>query len=347
MSEPTAQHPSPAATRTMRATELVDRATRFLVDRGAPQQQARLQAEHLVEAELRGHPSHGLRRLRVLGARVENGLIVPGATPTLDWVTDVVLRVDGQLGFGPVAAYAALDELLSRADSTGLALAAMHRTHHLGMLAPYLEHAVERDAIAIVLSSTEGLVHPWGGAGALVGTNPIGIGVPSSDGHLILDMSTGITSAGRILDHRDRGLELPEGWAVDAEGTPTTDAAAAAEGAISPFGGAKGYGLAIAFGAIIGSLTTTALGADVHGTLDTEHATTKGDVLIVCNPALIAGADARETIGAYFAQLRESAAPGRTVTVPGDRARSERARRLAEGVEVAEDLFALLDTPAT
>ncbi|MGO2111036.1 MAG: Ldh family oxidoreductase [Pseudoclavibacter sp.] len=333
---------TPAA-QTVPVGELVERAADFLCAHGSSRRTARIQAQHLVEAELRGHPSHGLRRLRVLAGRLDRGLIRPDAGPVLHWVSDVVLRVDGALGFGPVTAYDALDALLGRASATGIAIASMRRTHHLGMLAPYLEHATARGAVALVLSSTEGLVHPWGGAGALVGTNPIGIGVPGRDGDLTLDMSTGATSAGRILDHRDRGLPLPDGWAVDARGASTTDAAAAVDGAISPFGGAKGYGLGLAFGAVIGALTSTALGDEVFGTLDSDRETTKGDVMIVCDSALVSGSASRDALGDYFDRIRASSAHGSTVTIPGDRARAERARRLADGVEIAADLIDLLE----
>lgn len=340
-------NPSAAsATRLVQASVLERSAIEFLVARGASAATARIQASHLVEAELRGHPSHGLRRLRVLAERIERGLIVPDAEPRMRWVTDAVLRVDGALGLGPVTAHRALDELLDRAPRTGIAIAGMRQTHHLGMLAPYLEAATARGAVALVLSSTEGLVHPWGGAGSLVGTNPVGIGVPARGGDLVLDMSTGSTTAGRILDHRDRHLELPAGWAVDANGAPTTNAAAAAEGSISPFGGAKGYALGVAFGAMIGALTATALGDEVYGTLDAEHETTKGDVFVVCDASVIAGADAGEAVGAYFDRLRASATEGATVTVPGERARNERARRAEDGVDVAADVADMLEIPA-
>lgn len=327
---------------TATAADARRRAAAFLVNRGAPEPLAEVQADHLVEAELRGHPSHGLRRLTVLGQRIDNGLIDPGAEPAMTWTASAALRVDGRRGFGPVAAYRAIDALCERLPETGVAAASLYRTHHLGMLAPYVERMSERGVASVVLSSTEGLVHPWGGAGPLVGTNPIGIGVAATGGDLALDMSTGAVSAGKILDYRAKGLPIPQGWAVDADGAPTTDASAAAAGAISPFGGAKGYALGLAFGALVGALTGTAFGADVHGTLDADTETTKGDLIVAFDIALMAGADTRDALGMYFSTIRDAGRSGRPVAVPGDRSRAERARRASEGLELTDDVWALL-----
>lgn len=331
----------PVSERTHRtaAAGAVDLAAAVLVRVGVPADAARVQAEHLVEAELRGHPSHGLRRLVMLVRRIEAGLIDPRAQPSLLWRTDAALTVDGAGGLGPVTAYRAIDALVGRLPTTGIAIATLHDTHHLGMLAPYVEHLAHRGAIGLVFSSTEGLVHPWGGSGALVGTNPVAIGVPAPEGDVVLDMSTGAVSAGKILDYAAQGRELPSGWAVDAHGHPTTDATAASRGAISPFGGPKGYALGITFGALVGALTGTSFGPDVHGTLDAEHAVTKGDVVIAISPAVLGQATPSPDLGAYLDLVRASGVDGHPVSVPGDRARASRARASTSGFEVSDDVW--------
>lgn len=319
---------------------LVARAASVLVARGARADAAEIQAQHLVEGELRGHPSHGVRRLAVLAERIDAGLLDPRAEPEMTWTATGALRVDGARGFGPPAAFRAIDALVERLPEAGVAVASLRRTHHLGMLSPYVERIASVGAVGLVLSSTEGLVHPWGGAGALLGTNPLGIGIAARERPLVLDMSTGAVSAGKILDHRAKGLPIPDGWAVDADGVPTTDAAAAASGAISPFGGAKGYALGIALGAMVAALTDTALGGDVHGTLDAEHEVTKGDVIIAIDASALAGANARGRLAEYFDGVRSS---GPDVTVPGDRARRSRAEGLRNGIRVSPDVLATLD----
>ncbi|HWL77892.1 Ldh family oxidoreductase [Microbacterium sp.] len=324
------------------ATTAIEVACDALVAAGSDPHPARLQAEHLVEAELRGHPSHGLRRLPILVGRIRAGLLDPNAEPTFAWGASAALSVDGNLGFGPVVAYRTIDELLRRVAQTGVAVAALRRTHHLGMLAPYVERLGGRGCIGLALSSTEGLVHPWGGAGPLLGTNPLGASVPARDGGIVLDMSTGAVSAGKILDYAERGLPLPEGWAVDADGHPTTDADAATRGSISPFGGGKGYALGLTLGAIVGALTGTAYGPKVRGTLDASHIVTKGDVFVAIDvEAFGQPADSPE-LAAYLDLIRASGADGGAVDVPGDRAR--RARRSAEesGFDVTEDVWSTI-----
>jgi len=329
--------------RRLSAEEAVALTAEVLESAGAGPAVARLQAEHLVEAELRGHASHGLRRLPVLVERIRAGLIEPNAEPAFEWTAPASLRVDGNRGLGPVTAYRTIDELIARAAETGVAAAALRRTHHLGMLAPYAERIAERSCIGILICSTEGLVHPWGGAGALVGTNPIAVGVPAAGGDVILDMSTGSVSAGKILDHLERGRAIPEGWAVDAAGHPTTDAAAAVAGAISPFGGAKGYALGLTLGVIVGVLTGTEYGPHVVGTLDAEHETTKGDVILVLDIASF-GQDARASDGlaAYLAMVRDSGVDGTRVGIPGDRSRAHRSAALEEGFDVTEEIWRML-----
>lgn len=323
----------------VRADEIIEVCARALCAHGAARQDALTQSRHLVEGELLGHPSHGLLRLPTLVARLDAGLIVSGREPDLEWTSPGTLRVDGHNGFGPVVADRVLMALLARAREVGVAVGAVRRSHHLGMLAPYAERVAREGAVGIILTTSEALVHPWGGRGTLVGTNPIAIGVPSRDGPVSLDMSTGVVSAGKILDYAARGLALPEGWAVDADGHPTTDAKAAADGAISPFGGAKGYALGLALESLVGLLTGTAFGRDVAGTLDTVHPTTKGDLMIVMSAAAF-GADVRSAaLAAYLDEVRASGVDGRQVFVPGDRARGHRERGLSKGVDLDAQLW--------
>jgi LDH2 family malate/lactate/ureidoglycolate dehydrogenase len=238
-----------------------------------------------------------------------------------------------------VVADRVLAALLTRVPDVGVAVAAVRRSSHLGMLSPYVERVAREGAAGIIMTTSEALVHPWGGRGALVGTNPIAIGVPSRDGAVSLDMSTGMVSAGKILDYAARGRSIPEGWAVDADGHPTTDPRAAAAGAISPFGGAKGYALGLALESLVGLLSGTAFGRDVTGTLDTDHPTTKGDLMIVISAGAF-GADPRgSALAAYLDEVRASGVERRPVWIPGDRARRNREHGLAEGFDLDSELL--------
>lgn len=302
---------------------------------GATAEDAEVQAGHLVEAELRGHPSHGIRRLPVLLGRLNAGLITSGVAPTYTWTGPSALTVNGNHGFGPCIAYPTIDLLLDRAGETGVAVAAVRKGNHLGMLAPYVELIAHRNAIGIILTTSEALVHPWNGALPLIGTNPIGIGIPNGDQPLVLDMSTASVSMGKILDHEARNLPLLDGWAVDTAGRPTTNAADAANGAITPFGGPKGYALGLAFEAMVGLLTRTSYGQEVKGTLDTVSPTTKGDVVIVISLDAFGAPATGDGLAQYLNLVRSSAAESSsTVWVPGDRARQSRDEAASDGIRI-------------
>lgn len=328
-------------------SEAKNTAIKVLAAAGTPHDCAEIQAELLVEAELRGRPSHGLLRLPRLVERIRNGVLDPAARGDAQWRGAALLEVDGQRGLGPVVAYAALDLIGARArESSGVAVAAIHNSNHLGMLALYAERVARQGQILIALSTSEALVHPWGGRHAMLGTNPIAIGVPGADQPFVLDMATGLVSMGQIHDHAHQGRALQPGWALDADGNPTTDAEAAKQGAIAPFGQAKGYALGLAFEVLVASLTGSALGRDVQGTLDSTSVCNKGDVFIVIEPA--SGAMAT-SITAYLDAIRACAPadPSMPVLVPGDRAVSQRARSLEQGLTIAADVWErILTLPA-
>ncbi|HKB97013.1 MAG TPA: Ldh family oxidoreductase, partial [Rhizomicrobium sp.] len=213
----------------------------ILLANGVPPDHARTQAGLFLEAEMRAIPSHGLLRLRRVIERIHAGLTAPGVTGQQKWTARSFLSVDGMRGLGPVVAMAALDTIIPRAREDGIAIAAIRNTNHLGALAYYAEDVATKGLTCIALTISEALVHPYGGRKAMIGTNPIAIGVPASPHPMVLDMATGLVSMGKIHDHANRGAPIPLGWALDENGDPTTDASAAKKGAIAPFGGAKGY----------------------------------------------------------------------------------------------------------
>jgi LDH2 family malate/lactate/ureidoglycolate dehydrogenase len=309
-----------------------------LLAAGASERAAAIQAEVLVEAELRGHPSHGLLRLPLIVERIGAGLADPRTTGRTRWAGQALLEVDGEYGLGPVVAVAALDMVCRRVDRTGVACAAVRSSNHLGMLAWYVERVAELGLVGLALTTSEAMVHPWGGRRPMLGTNPIAVAVPAEPAPLVLDMATGLVSMGRIIDHANRGEPLQHGWALDRDGEPTIDARAARDGAIAPFGAAKGYGLGIAFEAVVAAMTSSALGTDVVGTLDSVHPSTKGDVFIVLKPDAAAPAWA---VSRYLDEVRASPPvdPRRPVLVPGDRARACRRERIDGGFDVPDDLW--------
>lgn len=309
-----------------------------LLAHGVPDAHAVIQGDLLLEAQMRGYPSHGLLRLPRVIERIVNGASAPTVRGSHEWVGDSFLRVDGERGLGPVVALAALEALQVRARRAGIAIAAIRNSNHIGMLAWYGERIARADQILIAATTSEALVHPWGGRHALIGTNPLCIAVPGRPEPVVVDMATSLVSMGKIHDHADRGEPIPAGWALDAQGRPTTDANAARAGAIAPFGGAKGYALGLALELLVTSLAGSAVGTAVSGTLDSDSVCNKGDVFIVISPQT--NTTVAATLHDYVDEIRASAAPGSgPVTIPGDRSRAARARSVAEGVEVDDALW--------
>lgn len=308
---------------------------------GTPARNAEVQARWLLEADLRGHHSHGVQRLTTITERILTGLTDPAAEPTLRWTSASALVVDGCRGLGPCVGSAALEALAPAAAAQGVAVAAVRNTNHLGLLAPYVEACAAEGLIGIALTTSEALVHPWGGRVAQLGTNPIAVGVPADPEPFVLDMATGVVSMGKVLDHRNRSLPLEPGWAVDPDGKPTLDAGAAASGAIAPFGGAKGYGLGLAFELLVASLTASALGRDVHGTLDATSVCNKGDVFVVLDPRCFDAPGFTTAVTDYLQALRATSPQEGfdRVLVPGDRARAVREERHADGFVIADSVW--------
>lgn len=320
-------------------TDALRLATTLLEERRTPVEHAALQANVLVEAELKGHPSHGLQRLPRILTRIERGLIDPQTEGQQTWRSSSFLEVDGLKGLGPVVAASSLKQLSERAESSGIAVCGIRNSNHLGMLAHYVEWVAARGQVGIALSSSEALVHPHGGTRAVLGTNPLAIAVPTADRPAVIDLATGVVSMGKIYHHAANGIAIPLGWARDEAGHPTTDAQRATMGAIAPFGDAKGYALGMALELLVAALAGSALSPDVRGTLDANAVCNKGDVFVAID--IGAQPDLMFRLSAYLDFVRASTPsdPKVPVAVPGDGAAERRREALSNGFEITPSLW--------
>ncbi|MCG7505332.1 Ldh family oxidoreductase [Mesorhizobium retamae] len=321
------------------AEEARNLATQVLRLHGTPETHAEIQADLLLEAELRGYASHGLLRLPRIVERIRNGVADPSAVGLSQWVHPGFLRVDGQRGLGPVIALRGLDEISERARQIGIAVAAVDNSNHIGMLAWYAERIAAAGQIALCFSTSEALVHPWGGRRAMIGTNPIAIGVPARPHPFVMDMATSLVAMGKIYDHANRAQAIPSHWALDRHGKPTTDPEAAKAGAIAPFGDAKGYALGLAFELLVSALAGSALGQSVQGTLDSTKVCNKGDVFIVISPDI--ETETADELSRYLNAVRNCPPIDgfSAVTVPGDRSRASRVERLTAGISLPDEVW--------
>src|SRR5437762_2294540 len=313
----------------------MDLIVSVLTGLGASEEEAFIQADVWTEADLRGIHSHGVQRLPVMVTRIQKGLMKVNVKPELTWSTESVLNVDGKDGFGTAACETSLKELVPAVRKNGVGVLTVRNAAHIGMVGYYAEKRALEGLICIAFTTTEVLVHPFGGAEALVGTNPIAIGIPGTPRPFLLDMATSVSAMGKIIAFKHRGEKIPEGWAIDKDGNPTTDPDAALHGSLDPAGGPKGYGLGISIAMLAGLLAGMPCGKEVLGTLDTEYRCTVGDLFIVIDPKSFPGG---ETLAAgvqtYLEELRASK-PGKgfkQVSAPGDPEAKLREERLVKGI---------------
>jgi len=313
-----------------------------LIRLGANERESSIQADVLTEADLRGHHSHGLQRLPVLAARIQNRLIHVNANPDYVWTADSVLSVDGKDGLGPFIAVSALERAWTAVHQRGIVAIAVRNSSHLGMIGYYCEKQASEGLVCLAMTESEALVHPHGGTKALVGTNPIAIGIPSQPAPFVFDMATSTSAIGKIYASKHRGELIPPGWAINSDGNPTTNPDDALKGSLTPAAGPKGFGLGISIGILAGLLPGGEIGRLVLGTLDTEFPCTKGDFFLLLNPGAFAGGPTLASrVASYLNELRHSppqkAFP--SVIVPGDRARQLREERMRSGIPLPKEVW--------
>jgi LDH2 family malate/lactate/ureidoglycolate dehydrogenase len=309
---------------------------------GASEEAAFIQADVWTEADLRGIHSHGVQRLPVMVTRIQKGLLDVHAKPEKNWSTGAVLNIDGKDGFGTAICELGLRELTPAVRKHGVGVLTVRNAAHIGMVGYYAEKRALEGLCSLAFTTTEVLVHPFGGAEALVGTNPIAIGIPANPRPFVLDMATSVSAMGKIIAMKHRGEKIPEGWAVDKDGRPTTDPEEAIHGSLSPAGGPKGYGLGIAIAMLGGLLPGTEIGRKVLGTLDTDYRCTVGDLFIVIDPKAFPGADTiMDGVKGYLDDLRASrpAVGFKQVMVPGDPEFRLKEERMEKGIPHPEEVW--------
>jgi L-2-hydroxycarboxylate dehydrogenase (NAD+) len=255
-----------------RVEDLKDYAVRFFMHHGVSEEDARISAEILVTADLRGVNSHGVIRLDTYyGSRLRAGLIDPKTPLKVLRETPTTLALDAQTGLGQVAGYHAMQRCIEKAKEVGLSMVTVRNSNHYGIAGYYAMMALPHDMIGISFTNSQPLVAPTYGKTAILGTNPIAVAAPAGHNRpYVLDMATSIVPIGRVTVYQKAGKPIPEGWGIDKEGLITTDPSAVlAGGALLALGGSdimrgyKGYGLSLLVDIFSGVLSGAATGRGV------------------------------------------------------------------------------------
>lgn len=297
-------------------------------------------AVQLVEANLRGHDSHGVSLLADYVRNVKAGTLVPNQSAVLAKETDTLAVIDGQHGYGQVIGEQAMAIGIAKAKQSGMALVAIRNTHHLGRIGHWAEQCCAAGLASIHFTSvaSNAAVAPWGGSDPRLGTNPFTCGVPVEGGEpVILDMATSRLPVGKIRVAHNKRKKIIDGALIDAQGRPTNDPSVfytAPRGTLLPFGEHKGYALGLIVELFAGALTG-------GGTISRGENAPKGIInhmfSVLVDPAALG------TARAFYAEVdamvrfakASPAAPGtEAVLVPGDPERRARRERLASGIPV-------------
>ena len=225
---------------------------------------AGLLADTLVASDLRGVHSHGVLRVPEYVGKLTVGGVDPRGRPAVVTDAGACLVVDGGNSMGQIGAAFAMERAIDRAGTTGVAAVAVRGSNHCGAMASFAMQALARDTIGLATTNALPVMAPWGGTERLLGINPLGVAIPAGDEFpIVYDAAFSASAHGKIRVYKQRGLRLPEGWAIDAEGRPTTDAAAAIDGLLLPIGGFKGAGLSLIMGILSSMLSGAAYGTEL------------------------------------------------------------------------------------
>ena len=244
--------------------EVLSLTARLAVAAGVPAGDAEIFARALVDADIHGIATHGLSRLNIYLQRIDKGLIAPKAELTIDRDGGSVLALNAGNGLGQVQAVKALELLKPLARRNGVAAATIRNSQHFGALSYFCNLAANEGLILLAMTTSEPAMSPAGGYQPFFGTNPIAASFPTGKGFNIkIDMATSIVARGNIIAASKKKEAIPEGWALDPHGNPTTDPQQALLGTVLTMAGHKGYALALMIEVFSSVLSGAAIGPDI------------------------------------------------------------------------------------
>jgi (2R)-3-sulfolactate dehydrogenase (NADP+) len=324
------------------AQELFRLARTALERAGAHAAMAEATARHLVRAEEQGLPTHGMSRVPFYCSMLRKGRADGTAQPAMLADRAAACLIDNRDGLPYVSARWAIEEVIQRARRNGIAFAGIRNSAHVGVLGIHLLPLAEAGLVGFAFTNSPAAIPAWGGKKALFGTNPIAAVFPRKDKQpIVIDLALTTVVRGRIMMAMRRGERIPEGWALDRDGRPTTDPKEAIEhGSLFPIGGAKGAMLALMFELVCASLTGAAIGPEADSFFSEDGNRPRiGQAFIAIDPGALAGIDKywERTEAVVAAMLADP-----EVRLPG-------ARRFAaeassnRGIEVPDELLAQIE----
>jgi LDH2 family malate/lactate/ureidoglycolate dehydrogenase len=323
--------------------------TQILQKLGVPSEDAEITAETMVAANLRGVDTHGVLRLPLYAARLKGGAMSPSLSLTTERETAATALLNGHDGVGQVISYRAMEIAIRKAKMAGVSYVAVSHSNHFGAAAYYPMMALEHDMIGLALTNASPRLAPTGGVEKLFGNNPWCVAVPAGKRPpVVLDMANSVVAAGKIRILQKEGKSVPEGWALNVHGEPTTDPTEALKGILLAIGGYKGYGITLMVDLLTGVLTDSNYGPRVK-VIDqaVEPAGTAHSFMAIALTAFSDVAAFKARMDAYIDEIKSSkkARGSEVIYVPGEPEHLRVQERTKSGiplqVKVAEELRAL------
>jgi LDH2 family malate/lactate/ureidoglycolate dehydrogenase len=325
------------------ANALEEFATGVFVGMGAPLDMAESVSKSLVLSNLVGHDSHGVIRLIEYSGWVESGALIPAARPVLSWSKEATSLVDGMWGWGQSASYLATEKIIESAKKYGTASIVLSRSNHVGRLGEYVDLMAQQGLMGIAFCNTGGpIVAPWGGVKGVLGTNPLAWAVPGTDSfNYVLDFSTAVMAAGKIILAGLSGNEIEPGALLDKKGQPSTNPQDFHDGgSLIAFGGHKGSGLS----ALI-DITSGILSGNMPAAIS-NSGFGNGTVFIAVDISRFIDVKSFSLIAQQFASIfHASAAPlGDRVYLPGELEHEMKSKRAQDGIAIDPEVLLNLKT---
>jgi (2R)-3-sulfolactate dehydrogenase (NADP+) len=294
----------------------------------------------VVASEADGIHSHGLARLPTYCEHARCGKIDGHARPEAERIAASGIRVDARDGFAHPAIDLGLEHFLPLVRENGVAALAVTNSYNCGVVGYHVERMAESGCIALGFVNAPASIAPWGGATPVFGTNPLACAVPREGGApLVIDQSSSVVAKSEIVVHKQNDESIPEGWALDADGHPTTDPEAALKGSMVPMGGYKGAGIALIVEIMAAAVTASSLSIDASSFADNEGSSPRtGQFFIGIDPHVFAGAGFAERLERLLHAIEGQDG----ARLPGQGRLSARERTASEGVRISDGLHAKL-----
>ena len=293
-------------------------------------------AKALVAAEADGLASHGLSRVPAYADQSMAGKVDGQAVPEVRKTASGAVMVDARDGFAFPAIAAGLARAEALVKAAGVVAVGVTNSHHSGVVGYHIEPLAQRGLVALALGNSPAGIAPWGGSKALFGTNPIAFAAPRESGApLVIDLSLSKVARGKIMVAAQRGEAIPEGWALDADGKPTTDAKAALAGTMVPMGEAKGAALVLMVELLAAALTGAQFGYEASSFFDAKGPPPRvGQFFLLIDPTAFSGKGFVARVEVLLAAIL--AQPG--TRLPGDRRHKLRFKARTQGITIPDEL---------